>query len=163
MLSLRPLHEADLQLTFEWENLPELWKVSEQQGPFNMTEIETFHAKCLDKDNHEIERFVINLESTPIGAVDIFEYDRTNHHCGLGIFIASMEYRYKGYGTEALNQALAILEQRGCNLIRSIIYTNNTSSRRVFLNAGFSEGAAIIYNNRPAHQFIWKKKYELTH
>jgi RimJ/RimL family protein N-acetyltransferase len=157
MLSLRPLNEGDLQLTFAWENIPELWKVSEQKGPFSIPEIEAFLAKCLDKDNKEIERLIISLDTMPIGAVDIFDFDQFNHHCGLGIFIAQPEYRYKGHGTNALNQAIAILERRGCKLIRSIIYTHNFSSRRLFLNCGFSEGAAILYNSQSAHQFIWEK------
>ena len=158
MLSLRPLNDYDLHLTLAWENIPELWDVSEQKGPFSMAEIEAFHAKCLDKDNPEIERFIIILDSLPIGAVDIFDYDQTNHHCGLGIFIAQPDYRYKGYGTNALKQAISVLEHRGCELIRSIIYTDNFSSRRLFLNCGFYQGAAILYNSQFAHQFIWEKK-----
>jgi RimJ/RimL family protein N-acetyltransferase len=157
MISLRPLLKEDLLLAFEWENIPELWQVSEQQGPYNMEEIETFHAKCLDQNNPEIERLVICLELLPIGAIDIFEYDETNNHCGLGIFIAKQEHRGKGYGAIALNHAIGVLNRRGCQVIRSIIYSNNTSSRRLFLNAGFSEGAAIEYNRQPAHQFIWTR------
>jgi len=155
MISLRPLLEQDLQLAFEWENLPELWKVSEQQGPFSIEEIAAFHRKCLDPNNTEIERLIICFDFLPIGAIDIFEYDPTNHHCGLGIFIAKPDYRQKGYGATALNHAIDILNRRGCQLIRSIIYSYNVSSRRLFLKAGFSEGAAIPYNKQPAHQFIW--------
>ena len=155
MISLRPLLKEDLQLAFEWENLPELWKVSEQQGPFSMEEIAAFHAKCMDQTNPEIERLIICLDVLPIGAIDIFEYDHTHHHCGLGLFIAKPNYRQKGYGATALNHAIDILNRRGCQLIRSIIYSDNISSRRLFLNAGFSEGAAVQYNKKPAHQFTW--------
>ena len=155
MISLRPLLKEDLQLAFEWENLPELWKVSEQQGPFSSEEIEAFHAKCLDHNNPEIERLIICFNFMPVGAIDIFEYDQINLHCGLGIFIAKPDHRQKGYGLIALNKAIDILNRRGCQLIRSIIYSDNISSRRLFLSAGFSEGAAIQYNNQPAHQFTW--------
>jgi diamine N-acetyltransferase len=94
----------------------------------------------------------------PIGAIDIFEYNHKNKQCGLGIFIAKEEYRCKGYGANALNLALEILKSRGCKLIRSIIYTSNTSSRRLFRNAGFSEGSSLIYKGQPAHQFIWENR-----
>jgi RimJ/RimL family protein N-acetyltransferase len=147
-----------MELTFEWENLPELWKVSEQRGPFSRSEIQSFHNKCLDQSDPEIERLLICLNSLPIGAVDIFEYDHSHNQCGLGIFIAKAEYRCKGYGAIALNQALDILKRRGCKLIRSIIYTSNTSSRRLFRNAGFSEGASLLYNGQTAHQFIWENR-----
>ena len=158
MISLRQLLKEDLSLAIEWENIPELWKVSEQQGPFSSEEIEVFHAKCLDHHNPEIERLIICLDFMPIGAIDIFDYDQNNLHCGLGIFIANPDHRQKGYGFMALNQAIDILNRRGCQLIRSIIYSENISSRRLFLSVGFSEGAAIRYNNQHAHQFIWERK-----
>ena len=155
MISLRPLAVGDFDLIYEWENLPELWNVSEQQGPFNREDIRSFLDKCLDKMNPEIERMLICLDSMPIGAVDIFDFDLLNRHCGLGIFIAKAENRGKGFGLMALKQAIHELKKRGCTLIRCIIYTDNISSKRLFSKAGFATQATIQFNSKPAQQFIW--------
>lgn len=156
MISLRPLATDNLDIVFEWENIPELWQYSEQKGPFSREDIEAFMDKCLDLENAEIERWLICNFDTPIGAVDIFDYDNHNRACGLGIFITHPENRNHGHATVALKQAILMLKNRGCLIIRAIIYVDNTSSRRLFLTAGFREGASLQYKGKPAIQFIWK-------
>jgi RimJ/RimL family protein N-acetyltransferase len=155
MISLRPVSTDDFNLIFEWENIPELWKVSEQQGPFSREEIESFISNCLDVNNTEIERWIVCNSSVPIGAIDIFEYDLLNQNCGIGIFISNYTNRNKGYAGAALAQAVSMLQARGCLLIRAIIYTDNTSSRRLFLSAGFQEGATTPYKGKSALHFFW--------
>ncbi len=155
MISLRQLTQDDFDLIYEWENLPELWNVSEQQGPFSKEEIQSFLDKCLDNTNPEIERMLICLDSFPIGAVDLFNFDKSNRCCGIGIFITTVENRKKGYGSIALKQAIQQLKIRGCAVISCIIYADNISSKRLFLNAGFAEGAATLFKGKPAQQFIW--------
>jgi diamine N-acetyltransferase len=158
MTSLRPLTADDLDLIYEWENTPELWQFSEQQGPFSREDIEAFLDKCVDEDNAEIERWLICDLDTPIGAVDIFAYDNQSKTCGIGIFITQVANRNRGHATVALKQALSLLQTRGCRHIRAIIYEENTSSRRLFLSAGFREGTPMHYKGKPAIQFIWKPK-----
>ena len=155
MISLRPLAKDDINLVFEWENLPELWQFSEQRGPFSREDIASFMGKCLDNNNTEIERWLICNTSMPIGAVDVFDYDLHNHTCGLGIFITYPENRKQGQAAIALKKALSILRARGALLIRAIIYEDNTSSRRLFLSAGFRQGATTFYKGKPAIQFFW--------
>ena len=155
MISLRPVSKDDFDLIFEWENIPELWPVSEQQGPFSREEIELFLSNSLDVDNSEIERWIVCCSSIPIGAIDIFEYDLLNRNCGIGVFITDPANRNKGYAAAALAQAISMLQARGCMLIRAIIYADNTSSRRLFLSAGFLEGASVTYKGKSALQFFW--------
>ena len=158
MTSLRPLTADDFDIVFEWENLPELWQVSEQQGPFSREDIAAFVGKCIDRENVEIERWIISNAAGPIGAVDIFDYDNHNSTCGIGIFIAHVANRNRGHATVALKQAVSMLQTRGCLLIQAIVYNDNTSSRRLFLSAGFREGNPTHYKGKPAIQFIWKPK-----
>jgi diamine N-acetyltransferase len=154
MITIRPLQEEDFELILDWENRPELWQFSEQQGPFPMEDIKSFHSKCLDHNNTEIKRWLICRETAPIGAVDIFEIDTTNHHCGIGIFITEAHHRKKGYASKALLLALKELHIIGLRLVRAIIYNDNIQSRNLFSKAGFSEGAALIYKGKLATQYI---------
>ncbi len=155
MISLRPVSKDDFDLIFEWENIPELWPVSEQQGPFSREEIELFLSNCLNVDNSEIERWIVCNSSTPIGAIDIFEYDLHNRNCGIGVFIADPANRNKGFAGVALAMAVSMLQGRGCLLIRALIYADNTSSCRLFLSAGFRKGASVPYKGKSALQFFW--------
>lgn len=154
MITLRPLKEEDFELILDWENRPELWPFSEQQGPFPAEDIRSFHSKCLDHNNTEIMRWLICWEASPIGAVDIFEIDTINHHCGIGIFITEAHHRRKGYASKALSLALQELRNIGLWLIRAIIYNDNIQSRNLFSKAGFSEGSALIYKGKVATQYI---------
>lgn len=148
------MSEDDFNIIYYWENLPELWQVSEQTGPFNREEIRSFVSRCLDPNNHEINRWLICIRNEPIGAIDFFDYDTVHKHCGIGIFIAEEEYRGKGYAGEALHHALGLLHWRGCRSVRAIIYSDNTTSKNLFKKAGFTEGGYVSYKGKPALQYI---------
>jgi diamine N-acetyltransferase len=154
MITLRPLAAGDVDVVFRWENLPELWQVSEQTGPFSREEIFEFHSRCIDSSNHEITRWLICCDSIPIGAVDVFDFDRKSGNCGLGIFIADSHMRRKGHATKALALALGLLQNEGCVLVKAIIYDDNSESIRLFIRAGFIAGGSFTYKGKPAHQYI---------
>jgi diamine N-acetyltransferase len=154
MLSVRPLYEDDFDTVYFWENLPELWRVSEQTGPFHSHEIQAFMNRCLDNNQHEVERRIICFDSEPIGAIDIFDYDHRHHHCGIGIFIAEEQHRRRGHATEAIAYILDTLTNRGCRQVRAIIYNDNHSSAGLFLKVGFRQGATTQYKGKSATQYI---------
>lgn len=155
MIFIRPLQSTDFELLFLWENQPELWRVSEQQGPFEKEEIREFMENCLDPTNLSITRWIICLSAEPIGAVDFFDYDEQSNQCGLGIFITYPENRNKGYASKALQLALEHLALLQCSLVRVIIYDSNTISKALFIGAGFEEGGHLFYKGKSAQQFIW--------
>jgi len=163
MITLRKPTADDFDLVFRWENTPELWKVSEQTGPFTVEDILDFHARCLDDTNHEITRRLICLNTIPIGAIDIFDFDKKTRNCGLGIFIADNGLRRKGHATEALRQALQMLQDDGCHLVKAIIYEDNTESVRLFSRAGFTKAGGTLYRGKPAHQYICTFPNEQAH
>ncbi len=139
---------------YYWENLPELWRVSEQSGPFSEAEIKDFVSRCIDPNHHEINRWLICIDREPIGAIDFFDYDTVNNHCGIGIFIAEEGHRGQGYAGDALNHGLNLLLQRGCRSVRAVIYSENVRSKNLFRKAGFTEGGPILYKGKTAIQFI---------
>jgi diamine N-acetyltransferase len=84
-------------------------------------------------------RLVICLPSgSPIGCIDLFDFDPLNLRAGVGVLIAAAADRGKGYASEAL--ALLIdycknilhLHQLYCN-----ITSGNESSLKLFTNLGF--------------------------
>lgn len=154
MISLRPLSDDDFELLFEWENTEELWKVSEQTGPFSEAEIRRFLETCLDPRDLSIERKLICKEDEPIGAIDFLEYEPTIGHCYVGVFIVSQEHRGSGYAKCAMQQAIDEVKTRGYKMIKAIIYSDNEASSRLFLSLGFYQGGTTIYKSKSAILFF---------
>ena len=107
MVSIRPLIMGDFKTIYEWENREELWEVSEQTGSFSEKEIEEFMHRCIDPNNEELERWIVTWKEIPVGAIDLFDFNKASQSCGIGIFIAQPENRGKGIGTKALELVLA--------------------------------------------------------
>ncbi len=154
MTQLRPLVGDDFELISTWENIPELWRVSEQIGPFSEDEISSFMNRCLDETNTEIERWIIVANDEPVGAVDLFDYDWLNKSCGIGIFITDPINRCKGHAARGLEQALDILKERRCRIVRAMIYTDNHASIRLFEKLKFKRGGQSLFKGRTVFHYF---------
>jgi RimJ/RimL family protein N-acetyltransferase len=153
MTRIRPLIEEDFSFVLEWENTPELWRVSEQTGPFTEQEIYDFMKRCLDVNHTEIERWVILDEQHPIGALDIFDMDMAASSCGLGIFITHAQDRLKGHATHALREGIHMLKVRGCKLVKALIYADNETSIRLFEKAEFQRAGDGFYKGKTVYHY----------
>jgi RimJ/RimL family protein N-acetyltransferase len=153
MITLRALRLDDLQMVFEWENTPELWAVSEQRGPFTTAEIEAFVEKCIDDSNSEITRWIICKGELEIGAIDLFDMNKTLRQCGIGIFIVDAINRNRGYAEMALKSMLTELSKQGIRRVSAIIFDDNKRSRKLFSKTGFEPLRAMTYNGKQATQF----------
>jgi diamine N-acetyltransferase len=158
MVSIRPLHSDDFETIYRWENTEELWEVSEQRGPFSESEIRDFMQRCLDEHTEELERWIIVSEETPVGAIDLFDFDRASNSCGIGIFIADDANRRKGMGSKALQLLLNRVQQRRIASIRAIVFDSNKASAALFQNNHFTFQAHLIYQGKPAMQYCWNLK-----
>ena len=74
---------------FEIENNGSLWKISDTILPFSKYHLEKYIKESnLDIFSEKQFRFVICLENkTPVGLIDIFDFDPINHRAGIGIVI----------------------------------------------------------------------------
>jgi len=94
------------------------------------------------KDIFEIKqlRLIIELreEKRPVGAIDLFDYDPYHNRAGVGVLIATMDDRGKGYASEALETLkkycfeVLRFHQLWCNISAS-----NHASLHLFTVAGF--------------------------
>ena len=82
---------------------------------------------------------MIDCNGSPIGCVDLFEYDIVNSRAGVGIFIDE-KFRNMGFGTKALSllKTICIKDYFISNLHASILYTNKPSIQ-LFERAGFTK------------------------
>lgn len=145
LVKLRAPEQSDIDLLYVWENNMEIWKVSNTITPFSRfvlkKYIETAH---LDIWETKQLRLIIeakdqnSLMFTPVGLIDIFDFDPFHLRAGIGILIANTEYRQKGYATEALKLTVNYsfntlqLHQLYCN-----ISSDNAISLQLFKSVGF--------------------------
>ena len=133
---LRPLQETDLDFLFEIENNIKNWQFGSEKKKYNKQELLDYitNAKT-DISLAKQYRFVIDLNSTPIGFIDLFNY--TNDSAGMGVIITE-KYRKKGFAKEALNlltdYAFVILD---INQLYCSITKDNLRSIKLFTSCGF--------------------------
>lgn len=136
---LRQVEPEDVDLLYSWENDTNNWKVSETLVPFSKQTIKTYVLSSHDIYSTKQLRLIIckKEDNTPVGAIDLFEYDPQNKRAGVGILILK-EYREKGFAKDALSTLIAyssntlFLHQLFCS-----IGVNNIKSIQLFEKAGF--------------------------
>ncbi len=133
---LRPLQDSDLDFLFEVENNTENWQFGSEKKGYNKQELLDYIANSkIDITVAKQYRFVIDLNSTPIGFIDLFNY--TTDSAGVGVIITK-SYRKRGFAKEALNllseYAFFIL---GANQLYCSITKDNLASIKLFTSCSF--------------------------
>ncbi len=145
LIKLRAPEQSDIDILYAWENNMEIWKVSNTITPFSRfvlkKYIETAHLDIWDTKQLRLiieAKDQSSLMFTPVGLIDLFDFDPFHQRAGIGILIANAEYRHKGYASEALklmvNYSFGTLQlhQLFCN-----ISADNNISLQLFQNLGF--------------------------
>lgn len=146
-IKLRAPEPSDVDLLYSWENNMEIWKVSNTVAPFSKhilkKYLETAH---LDIWETKQLRLIIEAKTqsslmlVPVGIVDLFDFDPFHQRAGVGILIANMKHRQKGYATHAISLISQYafrtlqLHQLYCN-----VASDNSISLQLFRNVGFTE------------------------
>ena len=133
---LRPLQNSDLDFLFDIENNTGNWQFGSEQKQYNKQELLDYIANAkTDITVAKQYRFVIDLNSTPIGFIDLFDY--TTDSAGVGVIITK-DYRNKGFAKEALtlltDYAFVILD---INQLYCSITKDNLRSIKLFTSCGF--------------------------
>ena len=153
-VKLRSLEADDLDYLFRWENDPEVWQYGDcgaeasHSNPvrFSKEELRQF----IENQQHGLEaneqlRLVICLREdasstsgTPIGFIDLFDYDPASRTAAIGILICDPADRRLGYGSKALTLVLDHAHYvLGLREITCTITPGNPASKALFATAGF--------------------------
>ncbi len=103
-IHLRAIEPEDLNFLFDTENDTSFWEVSSTQTPFARHLLEQYIASAhLDIYEAKQLRLMIvkNDSNTPIGMIDLFDFNPQHRRAGIGIIIIASEQQ-KGYASEAL-------------------------------------------------------------
>ena len=133
---LRPLGKSDFDFLKRVENNTDNWQFGSEKKEYSDKELSAYitNAKTDIKVAKQY-RFVIDLNSTPIGFIDLFDY--TANSAGVGVIIAE-NYRNKGFAKQALH-LLSDYAFTTINLFKlhCAIAKDNLESIKLFTSCGF--------------------------
>jgi diamine N-acetyltransferase len=105
ILLLRALEPEDLDTLYRWENDTELWRVGSTLAPYSKFALREYLAKQQQQDifqTGQLRLMIIEKPSTtPIGTIDLYDFDPLNGRAGIGILL-DMPFRRQGFGHQAL-------------------------------------------------------------
>ena len=149
-ISLRPVEPWDVDKLLEWENDHENWRVSNTLVPFSKDMMSRYIENAQDIYSLKQVRFIIVETSnlTPVGTVDLFDFDPKHQRAGIGILI-DPKYRKKGYALEALNlMDDYALNGVGIRNLYCNVLEDNEASQSLFEKAGYVQvGRKINWHN----------------
>ncbi|MDD4503807.1 MAG: GNAT family protein [Clostridiaceae bacterium] len=136
-VTLRPGDENDFYLLHKWYNDTELnklagWnssKVTTERLRYNMSRSFGYDPMNLMIDNEE---------GTPIGTIQLYDFNEQDKNCKLGIRIGDRDYWSKGYGGDAVK---TILEYAFMKMdmyrVTLKVYEYNERAVKCYLKCGF--------------------------
>jgi RimJ/RimL family protein N-acetyltransferase len=148
---LRPPEERDLPLFVRWFNDPEVrYWLTMSDGPELTLEQE---REWYDEMRSDEARVVWSIEAEdgqPIGNLGLHAVDEANGRATLGIALGEREYWGRGYGREAIRQALAYgFGELGLRRIDLNADEDNLRAIRCYEACGFQrEGLMRAYRLR---------------
>jgi diamine N-acetyltransferase len=151
---LRTIEPSDAQLMLKWENNPENWAVSNTLVPFSEHLILQYVNSAQDIFETKQLRFIICLTetNTPIGTIDLFEYDPLHRRAGVGVLIDEVTERNKGFANEALqlmiNYSFDRLNLHGlfCNIFESNDPSVKLFEKNNFVQTGIKKDWVLLKN-----------------
>ncbi len=141
---LRTIEPRDAALMLKWENNPENWAVSNTLVPFSEHLILQYVNSAQDIFETKQLRFIICLQEndTPIGTIDLFEYDPLHRKAGVGVLIDEVSERNRGYANEAVKLMVKYsfdrldLHQLFCNIFESNEHSIKLFEKNNFIKTG---------------------------
>jgi diamine N-acetyltransferase len=156
MIIVRLAQTSDAQQIWEWENDTSLWEVTDEPGPFSRADIYSFLRNQNHLTLHNQERWIIEMYQTPIGMIDLFDYNEKKQSVGIGIAIPNPEFRGKGNASLAMKMMHHHLKLKyAIQEVHCIIHLTNKTSIRFF------EKLAYVPGERRVH--LKKKVIEYRH
>lgn len=121
----------------------DLWEVSNTLTPFSLFTLKKYiESSHLDIYTTKQLRLMVELIDpvTPVGLVDLYDFDPYHQRAGIGIMIHSSEFRKRGFATSAIRLMIDYcFETLGLNQVYSSVPSGNLGSRRLFEKLGFTQ------------------------
>lgn len=139
-IRLRALEPDDLDLLYVWENDTSMWGFGNNIAPFSRKQL----AEYIDTYDGDIFkalqlRFMIVsvATDTPLGMIDLYDFDAVNRRAGIGIMVDTA-MRSQGYGRQALDMLCRYCYDRlGLHQLYATVAVDNAPSLALFEGCKF--------------------------
>ncbi|MGL2966439.1 GNAT family N-acetyltransferase [Flavobacterium sp. XGLA_31] len=140
---LRALEPEDLEFVYSIENDENIWEVSNTITPYSKFLIRQYLENA-HQDIYEAKQLRLaickNDDLTPIGLIDLFDFDIKNKRAGVGIVIQNEIDRNSGFGKEALSLVISYaFRHLQLHQLYANIGTENSASLSLFTTFGFEK------------------------
>ncbi|MEE9349798.1 MAG: GNAT family protein [Flavobacteriaceae bacterium] len=158
---LRALEPNDLDFLFQTENDTSLWQVSQTIAPFSKHILSQYLANA-HQDIYEAKqlRLVIEHNSTPIGMIDLFDFDPQHKRASVGIFVLE-KFQQKGFANNALELLITYaFSTLNLHQLYANIASDNKRSHHLFTKNGFVKIGLkkdwVFYNNTFKDEILYQ-------
>jgi len=152
MVELKPHTLASLEPLLRWKNDPEIQRLSDDEIRTHTREAIAAKLEEWMRPSDDIVHFAIGLTGRiePIGFLHLALIERAHRRCRLGLVIGEKELWGRGYGHQAVGQAIGYaFDVLGLDRITAEVYADNPRSVRMLAGAGFvREGVMREYVHR---------------
>lgn len=140
LIKLRALEPDDLDMLYLWENDTELWRYGNNMAPFSRNLLAEYIANY-DADifkSKQMRFMIVSVaDGTPVGMIDLYDFDAVNRRAGVGIMI-DVAQQSRGYARGALNLLCAYCyEVLGIHQLYATISIDNAPSIALFHDCSF--------------------------
>ena len=131
MLNIRQADNSDIDFYFKVRCDPQVY-----QGFWSHRSPGTYQEHCnwWYSRNQDWRKFIIELDSKPIGILNIGQLDHWSPEIGYAVL---PEYQGNGYGTEAVKMALNWLKERLYKHCHTTVLKTNERSLNLLKSLGF--------------------------
>tara|TARA_R110002073_G_scaffold8207_7_gene45926 strand:+ start:36428 stop:36949 length:522 start_codon:yes stop_codon:yes gene_type:complete len=141
-IQLRALEPEDLEFLYQIENDVNFWEVSHTQVPFSKFLLKQYLENA-HLDIYEAKQLRLIIEEketkTPIGMIDLFDFNPQHQRAGIGIMIAS-KFQDHGFASESMKLLIEYSFQRlNMHQLYANITPENTKSIALFSKCGFEK------------------------
>lgn len=139
-IRLRALEPEDLDILYVWENDTSMWGFGNNISPFSHKQLADYIA-TYDGDIFKALqlRFMIvsSATDTPVGMIDLYDFDAVNRRAAVGIMI-DPAMRSQGYGNQALDMLCRYCYERlGLHQLYATVAIDNAPSIALFESCKF--------------------------
>lgn len=140
-IRLRALEAEDLDLLYIWENDTELWRSGSNIAPFSRKLLADYIASY-DGDifkAQQLRLMIVSVDTdTPVGMIDLYDFDAVNRRAAVGIMI-DIAQQSRGYAGEALDLLCRYCHERlGMHQLYATVAVDNTASIALFHGCKFN-------------------------
>ena len=145
-IRLRALEPEDLDCLYRWENDDRLWAYGSTLTPFSKFVLRQYIENS-GQDLYEAKQLrmmiVEKATDTPIGTIDLYDFDPFHLRAGVGILIDA-DFQKQGFAVEALELIKAYaFNFLKMNQLYAFIPAVNIASQHLFRRCSFTESGLL--------------------